>query len=620
MSYPTSGAVEPPRQQADTPFSWLTTEEVAPLQGSALAGKLSRLVDETATARWVYLALAAALVIGYFVALQHYWVPANAGVDQNGYLVGGKIFARTGSTGFTPSNPYEFVGNMWVTVENGKYFPKYPLGLSVIYAITLKLGGAKFGIPLTFLVNPMAVALALAATFLLLRLAVGSFAAILGVLIVATSAVTLELTNNPNSHAVALCLVTWGMYLLLRWWQSNGIWRAMGAGLLIGSAVTIRYTEGLVVLPLLLVAMLNLRPRRRRSWIESVALLAAWAVPVGVLAGYNWFSMHHLTGYDPTNESTGFSWENFAGNWEIMLRQIYDTGLFFILPFSVMGLMLMWRWNWRLALVLVAWVVPNLTVYSAYYWAPDTTSIAYLRFFLTIFPALALAAVWCLKKLTELMVHEGSRFLPYLVLAMIVAIGCGVSLNTALGEVERETSTSLILQVASRQILSSCPQGSVLFSESRVLNFMQLAGDYELYDIQQFNRAMIRRYARIEDRMDQPSGLQPQRAADMYDRLKNMSEADLVKEQNRLMTDAMDQGRRVFFIVPKRAAGQVLRLLPRRSFTSRVVGGWDEPFEPRPGPKKPHWAPVVLGHSTPWEILEVRAVKQNLNAEKQGRK
>jgi hypothetical protein len=610
LSYPASGATASSREQSDIPFSLLATEEVAPPNGSALAGKLPRLVEETAATRRVYLVLAAALVIGYFVSLQHYWVPASPGVDQNGYLVGGKMFARTGSTGFTPGNPYEFVGNMWIKAENGKYFPKYPVGLSVIDAVTLKLGGAKFGVPLTFLVNPVAIALALAATFWLLRLAIGSFAAMLGTLIVASSAVTLELTNNPNSHAVALCLVTWGMYLLMRWWQSNGLWRAIGAGLLIGSAVTIRYTEGLVILPLVIVALLNLRPRRGRSWIESAALLAAWAVPVGILVGYNWFSMHHLTGYDPTNESTGFSWENFAGNWETMLRQIYDAGLFFILPFSIMGLILMWRWNWRISLVLVAWIVPNLAVYSAYYWAPDTASIAYLRFFLTIFPALALAAVWCLKKLADLMVNEGSRFLPYLAVAMIAALGCGVSLNTALGEIERETTTNLMLQAASQQILKICPKGSVLFSESRILNFMQLAGDYELYDTQQFNRAVIRRYARIEDRMDQPSGLQPQRAAEMYDRLKNMSEADLVKEQNRLMVDAMDQGRRVFFIVPKKTLGQILRLLPRKSFTSRAVGGWDEPFEPRPGPKKPRQAPAILGHSTAWEILEVTAVKK----------
>src|SRR5271155_5255786 len=68
-----------------------------------------------------------------------------------------------------------------------------------------------------------------------------------------------------------------------------------------------------------------------------------------------------------------FSWDYFQDNWETMLRQLYTTGLFFILPFSILGLVLMWRWNWRVALVLTAWIVPDIALYTAYYWAPDGT-------------------------------------------------------------------------------------------------------------------------------------------------------------------------------------------------------------------------------------------------------
>ena len=38
----------------------------------------------------------------------------------------------------------------------------------------------------------------------------------------------------------------------------------------------------------------------------------------------------------------------------------------------------------------VRWIVPSLLIYSAYYWAPDGTHIGYLRFFLTVFPGLAI--------------------------------------------------------------------------------------------------------------------------------------------------------------------------------------------------------------------------------------
>src|SRR5580658_3593795 len=123
-----------------------------------LNGKLPVLVRESMVDRWVWGVFAAIAIVAYAVAMHVYWSPAHGGVDQNGYLVGGKLFAQTWSTGFKPSDPFAFVGRMWVEADDGKYFPKYPLGLSVIYAIALKIGGAKFGVPLAFMVNPVAMA------------------------------------------------------------------------------------------------------------------------------------------------------------------------------------------------------------------------------------------------------------------------------------------------------------------------------------------------------------------------------------------------------------------------------------------------------------------------------
>src|SRR5690606_22027777 len=106
-----------------------------------------------------------------------------------------------------------------------------------------------------YLVSPVTMVLALAGTFFLVRLVVPSFYALLGTIILATSPVTLWSVNNPNSHAATLACVVWGMYLLVRWWQTGGVWRARGAGFLLGYAVTIRYTEGLLILPLMMVAI-----------------------------------------------------------------------------------------------------------------------------------------------------------------------------------------------------------------------------------------------------------------------------------------------------------------------------------------------------------------------------
>jgi 4-amino-4-deoxy-L-arabinose transferase-like glycosyltransferase len=567
---------------------------------SALVGKLPPLVTESKSDRALWTVVAGIIIVGFFLALHQYWLPATAGPDQNGYLVGGKFFARTFSTGFKPDNPYAFVGREWIEAK-GRYFPKYPLGLSVLYAITLKLGGLRFGIPLTFMVNPIAMALALLAIFLFVRDLLGSFLAVLAILLVATSPVCTGLTNTPNSHATAICCVAWGFFLLFRWWQRNGIARGICAGLLIGSAATIRYTEGMLILPVLIVVLLNFRKEDRRSWIESAFILAAWAVPVAILASYNWVSMHHLTGYDTTNESTGFTLAGFEDNWEIMLRELYNTGLFFTLPLTLFGAVMMFRWNWRVSLVIAAWAVPNLLLYTCYYWAPDGAGIGYLRFTLTVFPALALATVYGLKWISE---HAGGdRLLPMLAVTILIALGCAVNLNTALTASETEAGGDRNLLTATAAILNTVPAHAVLF-----------VSDDELFSLEQFDIRRVEQYANVDPSVA-TAGLQAQRADEIYDRVKGLPAAqmnrELVREQNQLMIDELHQGKRVFFITPVSRRGEVNRLVPRNVFSSTVLTSWDEQNDFKTD-KKPHWLglkgtpPPEPRRSSEWQVIEIK--------------
>jgi hypothetical protein len=556
-------------------------------------------------------------VLAFFAGSWAYWVPANPGVDQNGYLVGGKMFAHSGSTGFKPDNPYAFVGRMWVQAADGRCFPKYPLGLSVVYAAMLRVGGQRWGIPLCFGVNPVAMALALVATFLILRRVAGSFAAVLGLLIVATSPVCIGLTDNPNSHATALCCVAWGMWLLLRWWEAYGLWRAIGAGLLIGSAVTIRYTEGLLLLPVALVAVLNLRRGDRRSWAQAAALLGAWAVPVVLLAAYNLHSMRTLTGYDPTNESTGFAWANFTVNWDTMLRELNTTGLFFTLPFAVLGGVAMWRTDWRIASLLATWAVPNLLLYTAYYWAPnDLSTISYLRFTLTVFPALAAAAVLGMRWLTGV----GGR-LATVAIGLVVAVGSAAGLYTALDNVSIDAITNRSVLRGADAVAAVAPAGSVVLGPDRLLNYLQLSGDYQLYDTQQFNQRFIEQLGTIDP--NAPTGLQPQRAQAIYAAHRDESESTLMAHEAKLVTDAFAAGRRVFVIeattVNSGGGGNggrgpgVARLALRERFVTRVVGGWEETPEDRLRAKR---KAAAVGHAAKggraedgtvmWLLVELR--------------
>lgn len=403
---------------------------------------LPELPAESWVKRVTLLLTAVAITVAYAVVVMAYWSPVNTGVDQNGYLVGGKMFARNLSMAQQPTqlrrpdlfDPHAYVGNMWVTAADDPhaFFPKYPLGLPLIYAACLWVGGTlspwlpsmlgpDAGVALAHLASPTAMTAAVLGVFFLVRQFAGSFAGILAMLVFATSPTTTTLVINPNSHATTVFCVVWGMICLLHWWRRGGRAWALAAGFLVGYAATIRYTEGALILPLLWAAVVRLRIRAWRSWQESALVAVGWAIPIAVLLIYNWFAMGTLTGYDATNESTGFSWNFFYDNWETIVRQLNVNGLFLVMPLAIAGLIAMFWWNWRVAVFIWLWVGPCLTIYTFYYWAPD--SVGYLRFVLTVLPPMLIGGFWLIAHLRDVLPSEPSRPPTYLLLLVLTTSG-----------------------------------------------------------------------------------------------------------------------------------------------------------------------------------------------------
>src|SRR5262249_14935190 len=150
----------------------------------------AQLVDPEPTwKRRLFEGIAVLIAVGFFYFILSYWMPAHPGVDQNGYLVGGKMVARTGSSGFRPDNPVPYVGGMSDMIgEAGKedvwYYPKYPIGLPLLDAIPLWVNW-EHGKIWALYVSPIGAALGVLGMFFLARQLAGSFIGIMAMLLLA---------------------------------------------------------------------------------------------------------------------------------------------------------------------------------------------------------------------------------------------------------------------------------------------------------------------------------------------------------------------------------------------------------------------------------------------------
>ncbi|MEW6742198.1 MAG: glycosyltransferase family 39 protein [Planctomycetota bacterium] len=493
-------------------------------------------------------------------------------MDENAYLVGGKMLADHGSTSlgsYPPSldakagqpalNRHAFVGRMWVGVDAGtdgeRYYPKYPPGLPVLIAGAIKLGGRD----LAYWISPFLMSAAILGMYLVSRQVLATFPAILATLVLGTSPLTLQLSTTPTSHATALFLVVWGMYLLLRWWRRGSTGQAVLAGLLLGCAVTLRYTEALLILPIGLVLFFHGRQRHRRLLPLAVPLLAGWALPVGLLVLSNLASLGTLTGYDLAHESTAFAWKYFAHNWDNMLRQLHTGGLFLFFPLGLVGLIAMSWWHWRLALVLLAWALPGTIVYTAYYWGPDLSgpegqvNTEYLRFFLTVLPPLSISGVWLLVQLgggaeSRAGLRRKAVLTP-LAAAALVALAALHNLSVARNELAADLGRRLALRMVGQDVIDRVPAQSLVFCRSPLLlNHLQYAGDYNLcsWDWQLAGGG---------------EAAKP-------------SLSDLACARQVLMAESLEAGRRVFCLVPPQAMPEVVRVADPRSFDIHLLSTW----------------------------------------------
>jgi hypothetical protein len=640
--------IEPPATPRDVLLDLPSVDAIAEAANESPLRLLPAIDEyETRFKRWTFLFIALAFVAGYWFFLMSFWVPApgRPGIDENGYLVGGRNIAEHFTTGFKPQDDFEFVGAMWVRTEHatftflpgflgrwlgvhteaGWYYPKYPAGGSLLDAIAILIGGREAA----FLVSPISTTLALLAMFFLARAIGGSFVGVLAMIVLACGITTLARAINPDSHAPALCMVMWGFYLLVRWWQSGKWPLGAAAGLLLGYAVTIRYTEALLLFPLFpldqvlsdtnlahahpywwlliklvrllpigplgIAVLLSLRWKNLRSYLHAAVPILAWVVPVALLVIFNWLAMGHATGYDTTKESAAFSTREFLSKWDFTIEQLYVFGLFLLTPLGIAGLILMYRSSWRIALLLTLWFVPGTLLYTAYYWGNQAPGVAFLRFFLTLFPPLIIAAVWMLRVAgigvsASVGKSSGSISAP-LATGILVAASAVAGLSASLSDLELEHRGNINLHVSAEHILAKIkpsPQSPpIVFADQgslpQLLQYMQFMCDGAWYTTDAFELrggggfGILGVAQMLQPNQNGPFALQKERVDYMNSILKGKTAADLVQLQHGVMNDALRQGRPIYAVLTKFQATMFRKDFINDEYQMSELDHWFEP-------------------------------------------
>jgi hypothetical protein len=556
---------------------------------------------ESRSQRWTGVVVALLIAAIYAFILFSYWAPAHVGNNENGYLVGGKQFAHTLSTGFKPVHPLEFVGKMWVYhADTQTNYPKYPIGLPLIVAGVMTVFGAdqgEFGTVAAWAISPAMATVAVFGMFLLTRLLGGTFAGLAAMLLLAFGQVFFTLAVRPNSHAAAVCVIVWGTFFLLRFMQTASLWRGALAGFMIGYACMIRYTDGLLGLGVGLACLSMVRLTHPLAALKLLVPILFWAIPITAQVAFTWFSMGALTSYDSTNESAGFGWHyafypDGTGNWNTMASVLNDSGLFLVAAMGLLGTVWLASQSPRVAILLLSWCIPSIALYAAYYYGQNV-AVQYSRFVMSAMPALIVAAAWAMSELVRRVqidadaprtrrAQAGMTLACGAIVAIASSVGVARSLgmtpatangsgygNVAVGAVEYRNLAEL-----GKLSAKYVPAGSMVFTceDDRLTHYLQFVGQWQLFSFDWFDQRRTQAlFRRLSQDKDDPDPFDPARITMLREFYEGKNQDALRQLMADLLKGAHAKGQRVFYILDTDRARRLDRIAQQNGMTVRQV-------------------------------------------------
>jgi hypothetical protein len=485
-----------------------------------------------------------ALVAVYAFFLSTYFVPVADNVDANGYIVAARIFQEHGRFSQVPPDDYTFVGRMWVANSRGEYYPKYP----PLYPALTGLVMMGLGVDAGFHVVPACALLAVLGMYVLCRTQFRALLSLLGALALAVNPIFNIFALRQRSHAPSMCFLIWAyalFFLALR--KETGRLRLASvfiAGLLLGYAVGIRYTNILLAIPPFFLVLSEMRGQRSRVFGAYVAGLA---IPCVLLVCYHWTSFGGLlrTGYALTGEQMGFGWSYLASNTLRYATSAVTDLVGPLLIFSSVGLAVIWLKNRTRAIFFLIWVLPLVLLYVSYYWQPDLFPGAFLRFLLpVVVPAILLSLI----SLKEVVRRTGNRRSIEVLIILVFAGSLGWwGIRRTLFVVEKDYAEHIAIRSKVDFIASVVPEKSAVFGHPVLLLALDANQTYRLYPHVILDKNRIRESIVNTDK-PLPPAMQEERAELLLENLSDVDNPTYISRVRSLLEAALSEGRGVFVV------------------------------------------------------------------------
>lgn len=434
-----------------------------------------------------------------------------------------------------------------VLAEDGAYYGKHPIGYVLLCAAAYRIGGPDA----PFLVNPLLAALALVGVFALGRLLAGPLLGVAAALLLAANPLHGMFALSAMSHTASVAAAVWGLTFAFAWRRNGGVGSAALAGALCAFAASVRYAEVFLALPLAALVAQRLRalasgrePGRSagRTAAELAAMAAAALLAIAPLLVHQWraYGSPFLTGQSLTHGTGGaFAWSFVPRNTALLFSQLRESGL--LAPFlaGVAGLAALLRLRPADAIPLGLWALPTFFVYGAYFWRTQGDYAGDLRFYLSAFPPLALAAVTALAHVPR---PRDRAVAAGLLLAVVVPIGAQESAGRIAAGSDL-LSGSRQMRDALREAL---PDGAAVFTDEPFIGLLQYTGDYRVYYDALFHPSYVGSYLPWLERPG-PSIFPRSRIRRLAALLGGRSAEELAGAQRALVAGHLVRGRPVFF-------------------------------------------------------------------------